>query len=168
MDPGSTRAEAEAKYMQSSYMLANLGLQKYHRNIKNGLLTDDTIMLWNESALTECRIPPGPRCVPVGSLAPMNLLRTLSMKQSRLCASKSLATMVKRACRADHVCACVHCSLRVFHAFTRFVSLTSQCICTLSKRSTLMQAAHSGSLGASAPRSQADEGAATQRVMVIK
>ena len=61
LDPGTTRAEAEAKYVQSQYMLTNLGLQKYHRNIKNGLLTDDTIMLWNETALTECRIPPGPR-----------------------------------------------------------------------------------------------------------
>ena len=42
-------------------MLRVLGLNKYEGNLKKGLLTDNTIMLWNEAALTEARIPPGPR-----------------------------------------------------------------------------------------------------------
>eukprot|EP00891_Asterochloris_glomerata_P003173 jgi/Astpho2/3173/fgenesh1_pg.00052_%23_7_t len=49
------------QYARAQYMLQNLGLQRYERNIKKGMLTDETIMLWNESALRDVRIPPGPR-----------------------------------------------------------------------------------------------------------
>lgn len=51
----------DTEYDRAKYMLTNLGLQKYTENLKKSLLTDQTIMLWNESALTEARIPPGPR-----------------------------------------------------------------------------------------------------------
>jgi hypothetical protein len=57
------KLDADALFMQSKAMLDHLGFTKYHRNIKNGLMTDSTIMLWNESTLQECRIPPGPRRV---------------------------------------------------------------------------------------------------------
>lgn len=56
------KMDADALYVQSKAMLDHLGLAKYHRNIKNGLLADTTIMLWDDSALQECRVPPGPRC----------------------------------------------------------------------------------------------------------
>lgn len=52
----------DSQYQASSVMLSTLGLQKYHNNVKGGLLTDNTIMLWNDSVLQECKIPPGPRC----------------------------------------------------------------------------------------------------------
>jgi hypothetical protein len=51
----------DSQYMQSQAMLTALGMQKYHNNVKNGLLTDNTIMLWNDAVLQECKIPPGPR-----------------------------------------------------------------------------------------------------------
>lgn len=38
-----------------------LGLDKYANNLKKGKLTDSTIMLWNDSALAEAKIPAGPR-----------------------------------------------------------------------------------------------------------
>jgi hypothetical protein len=55
------KLDADALFWKSKAMLDHLGLVKYHRNIKNGLMTDSTIMLWNDSSLQECRIPPGPR-----------------------------------------------------------------------------------------------------------
>lgn len=51
----------DTEYDRGKYMLKMLGLTKYAENLKKGLLTDNTIMLWNESALSEVRIPPGPR-----------------------------------------------------------------------------------------------------------
>lgn len=51
----------DVEYAQGTYMLQMLGLQKYQNNLKKGLLTDSTIMLWNESALSDVRIPAGPR-----------------------------------------------------------------------------------------------------------
>jgi len=51
----------ETEYDQGKYILRMLGLQKFENNLKKGQLTDNTIMLWNESALSEARIPPGPR-----------------------------------------------------------------------------------------------------------
>lgn len=51
----------DTEYAQGKYMLRVLGLHKYESNLKKGILTDNTIMLWNESALAEARIPPGPR-----------------------------------------------------------------------------------------------------------
>lgn len=51
---------ADTEYDRGTYMLKNLGLQKYSDNLKKGLLTDGTIMLWNQNALQEAKIPPGP------------------------------------------------------------------------------------------------------------
>lgn len=48
-------------YAHASNMLTNLGLEKYEKNFRKGLLTDDTLLLLNDSALQEVRIPPGPR-----------------------------------------------------------------------------------------------------------
>jgi hypothetical protein len=53
----------DSQYQASLSMLTFLGLQNYHQNLKRGLLTDNTIMLWNDSVLQEIKIPPGPRCV---------------------------------------------------------------------------------------------------------
>jgi hypothetical protein len=38
----------DTEYNQGKYILTMLGLQKYEGNLKKGLLTDNTIMLWNE------------------------------------------------------------------------------------------------------------------------
>eukprot|EP00887_Chlorella_sp_A99_P003471 scaffold7.g3471.t1 len=51
----------ENRYVKVSAMLANLGLSKYEKNVKRGLLDDDTIPLWDAPSLAEVRIPPGPR-----------------------------------------------------------------------------------------------------------
>jgi len=48
-------------YAHANNMLATLGLEKYEKNFRKGLLTDDTLLLLNDSALQEVRIPPGPR-----------------------------------------------------------------------------------------------------------
>lgn len=53
--------EVETDYDRGKYMLTTLGLDKYSNNLKKGKLTDTTIMLWNDSALAEAKIPPGPR-----------------------------------------------------------------------------------------------------------
>ncbi|KAL3141995.1 hypothetical protein ABBQ32_004638 [Trebouxia sp. C0010 RCD-2024] len=50
-----------AQYERAHYMLDRLGLTNYQKNLKRALLTDNTIMLWNDGALQEARIPPGPR-----------------------------------------------------------------------------------------------------------
>ncbi|KAK9824548.1 hypothetical protein WJX72_011234 [[Myrmecia] bisecta] len=50
-----------AEFARAKYMLKTLGLSNYERHIQKGLLTDNTIMLWNDRALQEVRIPPGPR-----------------------------------------------------------------------------------------------------------
>mmetsp|Transcript_2357 Transcript_2357/g.3923 ORF Transcript_2357/g.3923 Transcript_2357/m.3923 type:complete len:260 (-) Transcript_2357:745-1524(-) len=51
----------DTEYERAKYMLQTLGLAKYADNLKKNLLTDQTIMLWNESALSEARVPAGPR-----------------------------------------------------------------------------------------------------------
>lgn len=52
---------SDQEYEKGQYMLQTLGLAKYAKNLKRGSLVDGTIMLWNDSALKEVRIPPGPR-----------------------------------------------------------------------------------------------------------
>lgn len=51
----------ESEYTRVKAMLNSLGLSKYEKNVRKGLLTDSTIGLWDASALREVRIPPGPR-----------------------------------------------------------------------------------------------------------
>lgn len=48
-------------YAHAGNMLTTLGLEKYEKNFRKGLLTDDTLLLLNDAALQEVRIPPGPR-----------------------------------------------------------------------------------------------------------
>lgn len=48
-------------YVNAKGMLKNLGLERYEKNFKKGLLTDVTIPLLNDSALRDVKIPPGPR-----------------------------------------------------------------------------------------------------------
>lgn len=48
-------------YSQTRSMLNKLGLEKYEKNFKKGLLTDQTLPLLTDSALRDVKIPPGPR-----------------------------------------------------------------------------------------------------------
>lgn len=48
-------------YVNGKSMLQNLGLERYEKNFKKGLLTDSTLPLLNDSALQDAKIPPGPR-----------------------------------------------------------------------------------------------------------
>ncbi|CAI7840305.1 unnamed protein product, partial [Closterium sp. NIES-54] len=54
---------APSEYLESKAMLQELGLGKYEKNFKKGLLTDRTLPLLNDSALQEVKIPPGPRLI---------------------------------------------------------------------------------------------------------
>ncbi|GLU12130.1 hypothetical protein SLE2022_288360 [Rubroshorea leprosula] len=51
----------DMNYVKARFMLYNLGLQKYEKNFKKGILTDNTLPLLTESALRDAKIPPGPR-----------------------------------------------------------------------------------------------------------
>ncbi|KFK34395.1 hypothetical protein AALP_AA5G139700 [Arabis alpina] len=48
-------------YTRSRTMLLKLGLEKYDKNFRKGLLTDPTLPLLTDSALRDVSIPPGPR-----------------------------------------------------------------------------------------------------------
>ncbi|PUZ75890.1 hypothetical protein GQ55_1G246000 [Panicum hallii var. hallii] len=48
-------------YSRTRSMLHQLGLEKYEKNFKKGLLTDQTLPLLTDSALRDVKIPPGPR-----------------------------------------------------------------------------------------------------------
>eukprot|EP00250_Pteridium_aquilinum_P012142 c20531_g2_i1 orf=404-1165(-) len=48
-------------YVNGKAMLHTLGLERYEKNFKKGLLTDITLPLLNDSALQDAKIPPGPR-----------------------------------------------------------------------------------------------------------
>ncbi|XP_010515307.1 PREDICTED: uncharacterized protein LOC104791180 [Camelina sativa] len=48
-------------YTRGRTMLVQLGLEKYEKNFKKGLLTDPTLPLLTDSALRDVSIPPGPR-----------------------------------------------------------------------------------------------------------
>uniref|UniRef100_A0A453DTQ5 SAM domain-containing protein n=1 Tax=Aegilops tauschii subsp. strangulata TaxID=200361 RepID=A0A453DTQ5_AEGTS len=50
-------------YARTSSMLQNLGLEKYEKNFRKGLLTDHTLPLLTDSALKDVKIPPGPRLI---------------------------------------------------------------------------------------------------------
>jgi hypothetical protein len=53
--------QKDVEYARATHMLQALGLGKYDGNLKKAQLTDATVMLWNDAALQEARIPPGPR-----------------------------------------------------------------------------------------------------------
>lgn len=48
-------------YYHTVGMLTALGLEKYEKNFRKGLLMDDCLALLSDSALKEIKIPPGPR-----------------------------------------------------------------------------------------------------------
>ncbi|XP_019149788.1 PREDICTED: uncharacterized protein LOC109146571 [Ipomoea nil] len=48
-------------YVKTRSMLTSLGLERYEKNFKKGMLTDSTLPLLNDSALQDVKIPPGPR-----------------------------------------------------------------------------------------------------------
>ncbi|WZZ01131.1 hypothetical protein YC2023_073459 [Brassica napus] len=48
-------------YTRARSMLLKLGLEKYEKNFKKGLLADPTLPLLTDSALKDVSIPPGPR-----------------------------------------------------------------------------------------------------------
>ncbi|XP_010519579.1 PREDICTED: uncharacterized protein LOC104798993 [Tarenaya hassleriana] len=48
-------------YTRARSMLLKLGLEKYEKNFKKGLLTDSTLPLLTDSALRDVNIPSGPR-----------------------------------------------------------------------------------------------------------
>ncbi|KFK27737.1 hypothetical protein AALP_AA8G422900 [Arabis alpina] len=48
-------------YSRARSMLLKLGLEKYEKNFKKGLLADPTLPLLTDSALRDVSIPPGPR-----------------------------------------------------------------------------------------------------------
>lgn len=52
---------ADNNYLRVNDMLTTLGLAKYEKNVRRGLLDDATILLWDSSALQEVKIPAGPR-----------------------------------------------------------------------------------------------------------
>ena len=54
-------AATDVYYYHTNGMLSALGLEKYEKNFKRGLLMDDTLALLSDSALKEVKIPPGPR-----------------------------------------------------------------------------------------------------------
>ncbi|XP_020106714.1 mitochondrial import inner membrane translocase subunit TIM22-like isoform X4 [Ananas comosus] len=51
----------DVHYSRTKSMLTSLGLQNYEKNFKKGLLTDHTLSLLTDSALSDVKIPPGPR-----------------------------------------------------------------------------------------------------------
>jgi hypothetical protein len=51
----------DAEYLRTKYMLKQLSLDQYEKNFKGGQLDDKTLMLLNDSALQEIKVPPGPR-----------------------------------------------------------------------------------------------------------
>lgn len=57
----SQPATEDMFYARTRCILSGLGLQKYEKNFKRGLLTDNTLPLLTDSALRDVKIPPGPR-----------------------------------------------------------------------------------------------------------
>ncbi|KAF8686685.1 hypothetical protein HU200_043518 [Digitaria exilis] len=57
----SKPSSEDTYYSRTRSMLHKLGLEKYEKNFKKGLLTDQTLPLLTDSALRDVKIPPGPR-----------------------------------------------------------------------------------------------------------
>ena len=71
-------------YSHAVRMLATLGLEKYEKNFKRGLLTDDCLLLLNDSALQEVRIPPGPRLKILNYVAGMRAAQQQQQQQAAM------------------------------------------------------------------------------------
>ncbi|KAG0533213.1 hypothetical protein BDA96_04G173400 [Sorghum bicolor] len=57
----SKPSSEDTYYSRTRSMLHKLGLEKYEKNFKRGLLNDQTLPLLTDSALRDVKIPPGPR-----------------------------------------------------------------------------------------------------------
>lgn len=53
--------EKDLNYVKAKHLLETVGFPNYAKNLHKAHLDDRTIMLWNESALQQANIPPGPR-----------------------------------------------------------------------------------------------------------
>ncbi|CAA7400741.1 unnamed protein product [Spirodela intermedia] len=62
-ETGGSREEADAFFEKGQSMLRTLGLERYEKNLRKGMITDATLPLLTDSALKEVSIPPGPRLV---------------------------------------------------------------------------------------------------------
>lgn len=51
----------DTNYVRAKHLLETVGFTQYEKKLKKAQLTDKTIMLWNDTALTQAGIPPGPR-----------------------------------------------------------------------------------------------------------
>ncbi|CAA6668132.1 unnamed protein product [Spirodela intermedia] len=63
MMPKGAGPSEDVYYTQARSMLTRLGLDRYEKNFRKGLLTDATLPLLTDSALQDAGIPPGPRLV---------------------------------------------------------------------------------------------------------
>lgn len=59
----------EDPFRATKEMLVALNLQKFEKNFKKGQLTDNTLTLLTEGALSEAKIPPGPRLLILNHVA---------------------------------------------------------------------------------------------------
>lgn len=75
-------------YSHAVGMLTTLGLEKYEKNFKRGLLTDDCLLLLNDNALQEVRIPPGPRLKILNYVAGMRVAQQQQQQQAMSLAVK--------------------------------------------------------------------------------
>ena len=88
-------------------MLATLGLEKYEKNFRKGLLTDDTLLLLNDSALQEVRIPPGPRLKILNYVDAAELQREWRASNKSNCRSP----FRRKTIRARERCSVIVCSV---------------------------------------------------------
>ncbi|XP_078447479.1 chloroplastic import inner membrane translocase subunit HP30-2-like [Wolffia australiana] len=63
MMPKGASSSEDIYYNQGRSMLLRLGLDRYEKNFRKGMLTDATLPLLTDSALQDVGIPPGPRLV---------------------------------------------------------------------------------------------------------
>lgn len=83
------KEEEESKYLATFEMLAALELTKYQKNFKKGSLDDRCLPLLSDSALSEVRIPPGPRLL---------ILNQVSAMKEQLSALKNMKKTDKKSC----------------------------------------------------------------------
>lgn len=59
----------DTEYARVKAMLAHLGYAKFEKNLKRCQLNDQTLLLWDTTALQEAKIPAGPRLVILNHIA---------------------------------------------------------------------------------------------------
>lgn len=53
----------ETEYVRVKAMLKSLNMSQYEKNVRKGMLNDQTIGLWDSASLQEVKIPAGPRLI---------------------------------------------------------------------------------------------------------